>query len=192
MTDLDRDLRFVSIMAGDLKDYLLSDTLYWSLSDPGPAGHPYPLGTVGGLLLRLRKLDAVHGQLSPDQFMRLEQAATKTHDALDAWIVQREQKVAREIKARLQTWSAFLDDLSADAQRFRSEYATQVEGRVILSMLFPVAGKAADGQGFIARLNGLDERLRMVCGPGDFVWDPIFMSAFPRGEYSWLYVQARS
>jgi hypothetical protein len=192
MTDLDRDLRFVSIMSGDLKDYLLSDVLYWSLSDPGPSSYPYPLGTVGGLLLRLRRLDAVHDQLSPDQYARLEEATTKTHEALDAWIVQCEQKVVREIKARLQTWSAFLDDLSADAQRFHSEYATQVEGRVILSMLFPMAGTGADGQGFMARLASLDERLRMVCGPGEFVWDPIFTSAFPRGEYPWLYVQARS
>ena len=192
MTDLERDLRIVTILAGDLKDYLLSDTLYWSLSDPGPASNRYPLGTVGGQVLRLRKLDTARGQLSPDQSQRLDDAASKTHDTLNQWIVQREQKAAREIKARLQTWSAFLDDLSTDTQRFRSEYATQVEGRAILSMLFPLAGKAADGQGFQARLASLDERLRLICGPGDFVWDPIFERGFARGEFPWLYVQARS
>jgi len=192
MTDLDRDVRFVSIMSGDLKDYLLSDVLYWPLSDSGPASYPYPLGTIGGLLLRLRRLDAARGMLSPEQYAGLDEASARTREMMSAWIVQREQKAAREIKARLQTWSAFLDDLSADTQRFHSEYATQVEGRVILSLLFPVAGKAADGQGFLARLDSLDERLRMVCGAGDFVWDPIFQPAFPRDEYPWLYVQARS
>jgi hypothetical protein len=192
MTDLDRDLHIVTILAGDLKDYLLSDTLYWSLSDPGPSNNRYPLGTVGGQMLRLRRLDAARGQLSPEQSQRLDDAAATTHDILNEWIIQREQKVAREIKARLQTWSAFLDDLSADTQRFRSEYATQVEGRAILSMLFPLAGRAADGQGFQARLERLDERLRMVCGPGDFVWDPIFEHGFPRADFPWLYVQARN
>ena len=192
MTDFDRDLRIVTILAGDLKNYLLSDTLYWPLSDPGPASFRYPLGTVGGQMLRLRKLDAARGQLSPEQSQQLDDATAQTHDTLNQWIIQREQKVAREIKARLQTWSAFLDDLSADSQRFHTEYTTQVEGRVILSMLFPLAGRAADGQGYQARLDRLDERLRMVCGPGDFVWDTIFEPAFPHVDFPWLYVQARN
>jgi hypothetical protein len=192
MTDLDRELRFASIMAGDLKDYFLSDVLYWSLSDPGPASYPYPLGTIGGLLLRLRRLDSARDHLSPDQYTRLADASDKTTESLQSWIVQREAKAVREIKARLQTWSAFLDDLSADIHRFPSEYATQVEGRVILSLLFPVAGRAADGQGFAARLSNLDERLKSLCGPGDFVWDPMFESGFPRGDFPWLYLKARS
>jgi hypothetical protein len=191
MTDLERELRFASIMAGDLKEYLLSDTLYWSLSHPGPTSLPYPLGTIGGLLLRLRRLEAASDQLSPDQYTRLEEAKNKSSDLLQAWPIQREAKAVREIKARLQTWSAFLDDLSADIQRFNSEYATQAEGRSVLALLFPVAGHAADGQGFGARLNGLDDRLHMLVGSGDFVWDPIFETGFPRAEFPWLYVQAR-
>lgn len=192
MTDLERELRIAAIMAGDLKEYLLSDSLYWSLSDPGPSSYPYPLGTIGGLLLRLRKLEAARGQLLPTQSARLDDASARTRDTLGEWMVQKEQKVVREIRARLQTWSAFLDDLSGDVNRFKSEYSTQVEGRVILAMLFPAAGKAADGQGFAARLDRLDERLKMSCAPGDFVWDPVFAQGFSRKEYPWLYVQPRA
>jgi hypothetical protein len=191
MTDLERELRITSASAGDLKAYLLSDTLYWPLSDAGPASFPYPLGTIGGLLLRLRKLEAARDQLSPDQYARFQVTSDKARDALAAWIVQREQKAAREIKARLQTWSAFLDDLSADLSRFPSEYATQVEGRTIIMMLFPLAGKAADGKGYAARLDGLDGRLKAVTIGGEFVWDAIFAPGFPRNEHWWLYVQPR-
>jgi hypothetical protein len=192
MIDLERDLRIASAMAGDLKAYLLSDTLYWSMSDAGPASFPYPLGTVGGLVLRLHKLETARDQLSSGQVARFQQASDTARDMLAAWIVQREQKVEREIKARLQTWSAFFDDLSTDLNRFPSEYPTQVEGHVIMTLLFPLAGKAADGKGYAIRLANLDERLKAITSSGDFVWDPIFAPGFPRAEHWWLYVRPRN
>jgi hypothetical protein len=191
MPDLERDLRIVSAITADLKAYLLSDSVYWPLSDTGPVLLPYPLGTLGGLLLRLRKLETARGQLTTEQSERLQDVASTAHATLDEWIVQKEQKAAREIKARLQTWGAFLDDLIGDAKRFQSEYASQVEGRTILPLLFAAAGKAADGQGLMTRLASLDERLKTVSAPGDFVWDTVFAPGFSRQEYPWLYVQPR-
>ena len=145
MTDLERELRIAEAMAGDLKDYLLSDALYWTLSDSGPKLLPFPLGTVGGMLVRLDKLAAASGTLSPDQYQRLETVRARAEDELKHWAVQAEQKEAREIKARLQTWNAFLEDAAGEPERHRAEYPTQVENRVIMEMLFAGAGRGADG-----------------------------------------------
>ncbi len=191
MADLDRELGFVVSMASDLKEYLLSDTLYWQLSNAGPRSMPYPLGTLGGMLLRLRRLEAASGALSPDQFERYEQVRQEAEDSLKHWAIQAEQKMVREIKARLQTWSAFLDDAIGDPTRHIPEYPTQVENRVIMAMLLTRAGRAAEGQGFRTRLETLDQRLGANTERGDFVWDSIYASAFPADTDWWLYVRLR-
>ena len=189
MTDLERDLRIAETMAGDLKDYLLSDTLYWQLTDSGPKSFPFPLGTVGGMLLRIQRLEGAGSALSPDQFQRVTKTREKADAELKRWAVQAEQKEVREIKARLQTWSAFLDDAAGDPKRHTIEYPTQVENRVIMDMLLLRAGHAADGQNFRARLESLDMRLKGLTMRGDFVWDAAFAPAFPDDKYWWLYVQ---
>jgi len=191
MTDLDREIRIAGAMAGDLKAYLLSDTLYWPLSDSGPKGFPFPLGTVGGMLLRLRRLAAATDALSPDQFQQFEQARQKADDELKHWAIQAEEKEVREIKARLQTWSAFLDDAIGDPTRHTVEYPTQVENRAIMDMLLAIAGRAADGQNFRARLDSLDQRLQANTQSADFVWDAIYAPAFPKAANWWLYVALR-
>lgn len=191
MTDLDRELRIAGAMAGDLKAYLLSDTLYWQLTDSGPKSFPFPLGTIGGMRLRLRWLEAARDQLSPDQLQHVQEVRDRADAELKRWAIQAEQKAAREIKARLQTWSAFLDDAIGDPARHIPEYPTQVENRVIMDMLFGVAGHAADGQNFQARLDSLDERLRANTVGSEFVWDAAFAPAFPKDHNWWLYVQLR-
>jgi hypothetical protein len=189
MTDFERDLRIAETMAHDLKEYLLSDTLYWQLTDSGPKSFPYPLGTVGGMLLRIQRLEGAGSALSPDQYQRVDKAREKADDELKHWAVQAEQKEVREIKARLQTWSAFLDDAAGDPKRHIIEYPTQVENRVIMDMLLPRAGHAADGQNFRSRLESLDARLKGLSTRGDFVWDAAFAPVFPQDKYWWLYVQ---
>ncbi len=189
MADLERELRIAEAMAGDLKEYLLSDVLYWRLSDSGPKRLPFPLGTVGGMLLRLRRLGAAEGSLTPEQYERLGRARQKADGMLKQWVVQAEQKEVREVKARLQTWGAFVDDAMGDPKRHVLEYPTQVENRAIMEMLLERAGRAADGHNFRAHLDALDQRLRANTTRGDFVWDPIFASAFPAEQNWWLYVR---
>jgi len=191
MTDFDRELRVAAAMAGDLKAYLLSDVLYWQLSDSGPKAFPFPLGTVGGMLLRLRRLQAATDALSPDEFQRLEQVRQQAEDELKHWAIQAEAKAVREIKARLQTWSAFLDDAVADPQRHIVEFPTLVENREIIEILLERAGRAADGQNFRVRLDSLDQRLKSTTSKGDYVWDAATAPGFPAAKHWWLYLTLR-
>lgn len=191
MLDLDRDLKIAGLMAGDLKVHLLSDRLYWPLSEPGPVNYPFPLGTLGGLFLRLRRLEFCEKHLSANQQQQFAAIRATAHAQLDEWAVQVEGKAVREIGARLQTWAAYLEELADQPRRYAPEYPTQAEGRVIVELLLEFAGRAADSRDFRARLDALDRQLRERVIESTFVWEELLAAAFPRDPFWWLYMLPR-
>jgi hypothetical protein len=189
--DPENDLRFAEAMVADLKPYLLSDTLYWTLDQSGATGRPFPKGTLGGLLLRLHRLKALIAGLTPDQARRLELIQREADEQLDRWRVQTEQKALREMKARLGLWAAYLDECERDLsnENYRVEYPTQVVNRTILAFLADVVGRAIHGTSISTRIILLDQRLGNITSEGDFAWDEVLIPAFPRDAFWWLYVR---
>jgi hypothetical protein len=186
--DVERDLVFVEEMATDLEPYLLSKTLYWSLNVRSSTRHHLLKGTLGGMLIRVHRLSALGDSMTPDQRQRLHDAQARIEQELSHWAVQTGQKAAREIKARLNSWGAYLHECQSDARQYESEYAQQVEGRTILVFLFDYAGGDAASSAAYARQARLDELLRAISEAHEFVWDPALMPAFPREQFWWLYV----
>jgi hypothetical protein len=188
VVDLERDLKIVSLMAGDLKAYLLSNRLYWPLSETGPVSHPFPMGTLGGLFLRLRFLEFSEQGISINQQQQLTTVRARVHEKLSEWVVQADEKAVREIGARLQTWAAYLQDLAEHPHNHITEYPTQVEGRVIIALLLEFVARAAEGQQFSSQLDALDRQLHQQVADAPFVWDASLAAAFPRDPFWWLYV----
>ncbi len=188
--DLDRDLAIAESSTSDLKDYLLSDQVFWSLSTPGPSRQPFPKGTLGGLLFRLGMLESLPNLLTPDQWERWEAARTTSDELLRHWAVQAEDKAMREASSRTRTWKRFLDEASQDPPRFQSEYAYQVEGRVCIASLMAFAGRAIETS-TRDMLTAADNRLLQISTAGDFVWDEAIQPAFPEDRYPWLYARLR-
>jgi hypothetical protein len=190
LRDLERDLAIAESSVSDLKEYLLSDQVFWSLSAHGPARSPFPKGTLGGLLFRLAMLDALPGALTPDQWERLEAARHTSDELLRQWGVQAEDKAMREAANRTRTWKSFLDEASLEPPRFHAEYAHQVEGRVCIASLMAFAGRAIEGA-TRDLLTAADKRLLQISTDGEFVWDEAIRDAFPRDRYPWLYARLR-
>jgi hypothetical protein len=188
--DLERDLAIAESSAADLKDYLLSDQVFWSLSTRGPARNPFPKGTLGGLLFRLAMLDALPGALTPDQWERLEAARTTADGMLRQWGVQAEDKAKHEAASRTRTWKQFLDEASLEPPRFQAEYEHQVEGRVCIASLMAFAGRAIEGA-TRDLLTAADKRLLQISSDDAFVWDEVTQPAFPEDRYPWLYLRLR-
>lgn len=185
MLDLERDLRIVEAITADLKAYLLSDSLYWTLREPGSATYPMPKGTLGGLLFRLYRLEALAHLLSSEQRHRLAESAAKARQQMDTWAAQAEQKARREIGARLDAWAAYLDECAQDPDRYGPEYPIQVEGRTIVAFLMDLV----DNPAYQRRLEELDQRLAGLVEESSFVWDAAQIPAFPRSRFGWLYVR---
>ena len=189
MSDIERDLAFVSTMAAELKPYLLSDTLYWSLGAPAPAHRPLLKGTLGGLLFRLYRLEASRHLLTPEQRQQLHEARSLSNEQLQRWVVQAERKATREIKSRLNVWGAYLEECQENPARYAPEYPVRVEERTILVFLFDVAGRSKEKEAATIKLSQLDRLLRGISRESDFVWDGALQPAFPRDRFWWLYVR---
>lgn len=186
--NVDRDLAFIREMADDIKDYLLGNELYEQLIS---RDYMLPLGTLGGLFLRMHRLRALPDQMTDEQRIAFKTAAGHINVELDRWAVQAMEKVQREITARLRNWHAFLMELEQHPERHTSEYPTQAEGRTILDLLVEYAGDQAPPE-TEADLRFADVKLRDNTQPGEFVWGDEMQPAFPRQRFWWLYVQPRS
>ena len=181
--NLSRDLAYVEAMAAELKNYLLSDILYWSIS---ARDYTLPKGTLGGLLLRLHRLHGLYDQLTPAQQTRVDGAERAVTAELDQWTVQAEEKALRAIRARYESWRQYLNELGDEPDRYASEYPTQAEGRTDLELLLELAGDAVDAR-VETQIFALDQITRGLTEKVGFIWDEEMQAAFPEERFWWLY-----
>lgn len=184
---LERDLQIVEATAADLKAHLLGETIYWTLNSQPTTTFLLPKGTLGGLLLRLHRLNALRGRLESRQQERLQEAVERAEQALAAWRTQAEEKALREARARLRAWSTYLEECEADPARYQPEYPTQAEGRTALEFLFDFAEEVREG--IRTPLENADHLLRRIATPAVFVWPPEVQAAYPPEAFWWLYVR---
>lgn len=185
---LAQDVAVLSAMAEQMAEYLDSDILFW----PSPRGG-MPALTLGGYLLRERRLQALAGLLSAEQQAQVADALTRFNQALANRVVRFEKKAHHELEARLRQWEEYLKDMDRGTFDRSSNYATAVETRAIIQALLdrlgmpPYRVEARPTQ----HLSTLDTRLRGRWQPGDFVWPAAWEPAYPRAEYWWLYGSPR-
>lgn len=181
------DLAVVEAMVTELEPYLKSDILYWQLSPAVPIAPAPPLLTLGGFLLRVRRLSGQQQILDAGQQGRLDAAIAEFETVTHEWSVHVEQRLRRELKARLDSWQWFVEDCDAQQQNCVTYYATEAELRTVIEYLLEFGGQLCDLSPQMNRLRGLDGRLRRWFEPGEFVWRPDLEPLYPRERYWWLY-----
>lgn len=162
-------LTFLKDGLAGLKDYLLSDELFWHV------GGSQQL-TPGNLLFALAYLKGA-GQASTAEARQLADLQTEWRKA---W----EKKTQREFDARLRQWTLFLDEWREQPRRQVDYYATEVRLRALLELLAETAEQRA-------QLAGPDAQLRSLTIPADFVWQAEAQGAFPADQYWFLYRQPK-
>lgn len=186
---LERDWAFVREADAALEDYLLSPELFWPLSgaQPGNSALGMLQFTLGNLCLSLEKLSAVEWP----EMEQADLAAMRAHiEAVrNRWRANWSKKAAQEYQTRLKQWASYLQDLSGE-QGSVSGYAYQARLRAIIDMLKRDIVREPDDIP-TSNLIGLDQRLRALSQPAEFVWEPEVQSAFPAGEYWYLYISIK-
>jgi len=182
--DLDRDVRTVDAMASRLTPYVYEEELY------GQMPSNLPKLTVGGLLMRLHRLNAVRTVLSPDQQQMVTTAQNKLNDVRRQWAVAYEGKIKREFQARMTSLNQFLNESIDNPKLFSENFAAEAEKRAIAQAL---ADEALSLNLMVDEVRGaittLDNKLHRYLEPGDFIWDKRLESAYPKDKYWFLYVK---
>jgi hypothetical protein len=178
-----QNLDALTAMASNLTPYLYETELF------GHLGGTLPKLTVGGLLMRLYQLRHLTDDLTAEQDQQVHDAAMNLDAARHEWATHFEQKILKEIEARVNGIKGFLEE---DAGMAVGGWRNEAEKRTILQHLANEARHLDILPGDLAdKIHHIDGRLRQIHHDGDFIWDKRLESAYPKGEYWWLYGGAR-
>ncbi len=180
--NLDGDVRALSELAAGLIPYLYENELYGAM----PVNMPRL--TVGGVLMRLHRLEAIRDLLNPEQTRRLDEARAAFDKARAEWPVAYEGKLDRELTARTQALGNIFNDCKDSLRRCADIYPSEIEKRVMAEQL---ASEERERKTLTpvqeAALRGFDAGIKQFIEPGEFLWDPRLKAAYPEDAYWYLY-----
>jgi len=177
MPQFQSDLDYLEDSLTQLEPYLLSRELFW------PLGGNKPRLTVGGILISLKRIEAL-SQSNADQ-ATVSPLTAKLELVRTRWRVAWEQKCTRELRTRLELWQNYLGDYRITPESYADDYRNEVRLRVLAGLL---AGELPEvPEESRMKLDSLDVLLRGRLLPGTFVWDTDLISAFPQDEFWYLY-----
>jgi hypothetical protein len=185
-----RDTAFCSAMTDEMGDYIKSDVLYWESGRRQLRGVGLPKLTFGGLLLAMRRLATLHDHVDPDQAATLTRAERELDLQKSQWRSRYQDKLARELRSRLDAWAWYLDDCRAQGESAIVHYPRQVETRTKADLLLDEAGKVGlDVKESHQRQLALDERLGAFFTVGEFCWLEELAPGFPPDRFWYLWGQ---
>lgn len=180
--DLDRDVRSLAAMAAHLTPWLYEDELY------GHVGGNLPRLTLGGLLLRLYRLERLGSHLSAEQQLQVHQARAQFELARAQWAVHYEQKLRRELEARVHAFELFLTDCEEDLSACSLNYPVQAEKRTIIHHLVQEASALEIFENRLhGRIKEIDRRLQGIIQPGECLADERLCTVYSSTEFWWMY-----
>jgi len=181
---LSQDLMILEKMGADMEAYLMSECTHWVMGNGD-----MPKLSIGGFLMRQHRLLMLCKNLQNEEQLRLKQAIEKFHQTLEDKVVRFEQRMNKELHARLSDWINYLRSLSAYGTTYAADYAKVVDTRVVIAASickmknFPYQ---LDPQ-IPKELATLDNNLQSRWQPGGFVWPTVWQPAYPHEDYWWLY-----
>jgi hypothetical protein len=189
---ISRDTALCAAMADEMGDYLKSRELFWEPNRRRPGGTGLPKLTFGGLFLAMRRLETLRYHLDPDQAETMQRCERELGIQKSQWSRRYEDKLARELRSRLDAWAWYLDDIRKQGESAIVHYARQVETRVKADLLIEEAGDIRLGvEESQARQLALDQRLSTVFSVGEFCWLEQLAPGFSPDRFWYLWGQPR-
>lgn len=177
------ELNIMEAMLVEMEGYLQRDDIY------GPMPSHMPRLTLGGYLMRQHRLQAIAQDLEQAQYEQLQQYSNAFEAILSENVVASEAKAYKEFAARLTQWSNFLAELKQNPEEYEFEYQTAVENRVMLAELLKLLALPPYklNEDLQTNVQEYDELLETLWVDGDFVWEDVWLAAYPKSVYWWLY-----
>lgn len=185
--DPSTDLEIVEGMIPELEDYIIKDEVYRTVILPTSAGDQNIRMTGGDLLARLHRLQGARDELSPEQQQRLDAAQSQADAIIRSLRTRFNQRLLREMKARLDSLRWFFDDCAADRQRCRVEYPFEMRNRQRIEEILKQVGDDVP-EDLRALLSRVDKRIREFGKPASFIWSARAEKIYPRDPYWYLYL----
>lgn len=130
---LDRDLREAEAMAQGLLSYLQQDRLYGSVGSGGLfGGGSMPSLTIGALLMRLRRLQALSDSLTDAQREQLRRVVAAHDFVRKEWTLRYTDRLLQEATSRLKAMDVFFEECEDNPRTCARNYMPETLRRTIV------------------------------------------------------------
>lgn len=174
---IDSDLKEAQAMTAALTPYIYEEELY------GKIGASMPRLTLGAILLRLHRLQALRGQMNAEQSALLDQIQAQNDNARSEWGSHYVKKLEQEIGARTRDMQAYLKECREDPKLCAGSYMPEALRRTMIQEILNVSPNS-DAR---MKVKEVDSGLRRVARNADFIWSEMLRPAYPKETYWWLY-----
>ena len=185
--DPSTDLEIVEGMIPELEDYIIKDEVYRTVILPTTQGDQNIRMTGGDLLARLHRLQGERESLNAAQQQRLDAAQQRADEIIRSLRTRFNQRLLREMRARLDSLRWFFDDCAGDRQRCRVEYPFEMRNRQRIEEILKQIGSELPDE-LRAMLSKVDARIRQFAAPTGFIWTERVQDVYPREQYWYLYM----
>ncbi len=180
------DLAIAQEMVEELETYIVNDDLYRTVIVRTPRGDEKLTMTGGDLLSRLHRLQSERDLLTPEQQATLDEVQSKADATIYSLNTRFNQRLERELKARLDSLRWFLDECGEDRRRCQTNYPFEIRNRQRIEEILKRIGDDLP-EALSDQLRTIDRRLEQGTTGQNFVWDSSLQDAFPTDPYWYLY-----
>ena len=181
------DLEIAEAMTAELEDYIIKDELYRTVFAPTSRGEERLLMTGGDLLTRLHRLGGERDQLSPEMQQRVDAVQQGADSIIYSLNTRFNERLQRELKARLDSLKWYVDDCAGDPARCRANFPYEIRNRQRVEEILKRIGDDLPDD-LRAYLQSVDHRIRQLTHGTSFIWDEQLKPIFPPSPYWYLYV----
>lgn len=181
------DLAVLEAEVSELEEYIVKGDIYRTLRVQTPAGVRMVQMSAGDLLTRLYRLEQERDLLTPAQQTRVNDLGKQARATIYSLRTRFHELLKREIKARLDSLNWFLDDVIGDPKRARTEYPFEIRNRQRIELMVEELAENLTPE-LKNQISRIDDRIRLIVQPAEFLWDKRLEPVFPRERFWYLYV----
>lgn len=183
-TIISHDLLILEEMAANMGFYLDSNAVDWTIPRVN-----MPKLTIGGYLMRQHRLEILASLLKPQDTARLRASIEIFDGSLLERIVRFETRAHQELHNRISEWMGHMRELGSRMTSGVNYYSGIVDTRVVITSLIERLQTQPFKleSGIVDKVDALDKNLRARIDDHPFIWEPIWITAYPRDKYWWLY-----
>ncbi|MFZ4827786.1 MAG: hypothetical protein ACOYLB_10555 [Phototrophicaceae bacterium] len=190
--NLHTDLQELKNMVDSLPTYLKGDQLYGSVGGGFFTGGRNPNLTIGGILLRVRRLYVFQTRLTDSQLHTLQQVNSAHQTIAQQHTERYRARLEREAHSRLDAILPFVKECLQNPAQCRSIYPPEVLRRTITQeILTHLSQDHSIPTELSQKVALVDRRLRGAVRPADFVWDVTLTEVYPADVFWWMYMCPR-
>lgn len=184
--DLKTDLNEVKSMVAVLEDYVRGTELYGHAS--GGFFSNMPSLTVGALLMRLRRLDALRDAMNDAQYKELDKALDTWQEVRTEWRLHYEEKLRHEADSRLEAMRTFFKECAESMLNCHNNYRPELLRRTIVQeVLREMRELNLDTKEILGKISETDMKLHGYLRDESFQWSEQLLPIYPKDEFWWLY-----